>query len=61
MRNLIRMSAASGLLMVAVTFAPKPVEASCLDYCWLEGDCYYCVNECTGRCTYSTCPWTGAC
>jgi hypothetical protein len=55
MRNLVRMFAASVLLILALTAAPKSSEASC-SYCWQSGDCTYCVDQCFGDCIYM-CPW----
>lgn len=55
MRNLIRMSAASALLLLALTFVSKPAEASCY-YCWESGECTYCADVCFNTCIYM-CPW----
>lgn len=55
MRNLVRIAAASALLLSALTFAPKSSEASCF-YCWEAGECTYCVDECFGDCIFM-CPW----
>jgi len=56
MKTLCRVSAAAGLLVLALMFTPAPSKADDCVYCFQEGNCWVCQDACFGWCTYSCMP-----
>jgi hypothetical protein len=53
MKTLCRLSAAAGLLALALMLTPAPSKADPCEYCYQSGHCIICQDYCTGWCTYS--------